>query len=57
MFLTDFRHECKIEIARSDLPLLRTRLSAVAKRDPHAQDGRYFVRSLYFDTPDDDALQ
>ena len=53
----DARHEWKIEISPADLLSLRQRLQAVAKPDPHARDGRYFIRSLYFDTPADKALR
>ena len=53
----DFRHEWKIEINASDLIAIRQRLRAVAKPDPHAVDGRYLIRSLYFDDPGDKALR
>ncbi|MCI9156097.1 MAG: polyphosphate polymerase domain-containing protein [Lawsonibacter sp.] len=53
----DFRHEWKHEITYLDLLALRQRLRAVARPDPHAADGRYQIRSLYFDTPDDRALR
>ncbi|MCR5739187.1 MAG: polyphosphate polymerase domain-containing protein [Lachnospiraceae bacterium] len=36
---------------------IRRRLSAIAKKDSHAADGRYHIRSLYFDTPEDTALK
>lgn len=52
-----YRHEWKHEINASDLIALRQRLRAVAKPDPHAMDGRYSIRSLYFDTPTDKALR
>jgi len=52
----DFRHEWKHEISWSDLIAVRQRLSAVAKPDIHAIDGKYFIRSLYFDDPLDTAL-
>lgn len=52
-----FRHEVKHEIAPSDLLILRQRLRAVMAPDPHAVNGRYEIRSLYFDTPDDKALR
>ena len=32
-------------------------LSAVARRDSHGQNGRYEIRSLYFDDPKDTALR
>ena len=53
----DFRHEWKIEINASDLIAIRQRLRAVAKPDPHAVDGRYLIRSLYFDDGADSALR
>ena len=52
-----YRHEWKHEINRSDLITLRQRLRAVAQIDPHTIDGRYKIRSLYFDTPTDRALR
>lgn len=52
-----FRHEIKHEIGYADILILRKRLSAVMKADPYATDGRYAIRSLYFDSPDDKALR
>jgi hypothetical protein len=52
----DFRHEIKHEINYSDMLIIRQRLRAVAYPDPHAVNGRYFIRSLYFDNPADKAL-
>ncbi len=52
-----FRHEWKIEITKSDHIVLRSRLLAVMKPDPHAENGRYSIRSLYFDDPVDRALR
>ncbi len=41
-----------------DRQLLRSRLSAVMERDPHARpDGTYRIRSLYFDNGEDRALR
>ena len=54
---TNYRHEWKHEINVSDLISIRQRLRAVAKPDPHAADGRYLVRSLYFDDLNDKALR
>ena len=51
-----YRHEYKHEIIKSDMLVLRSRLSAVMKKDVHAIDGRYFIRSLYFDNAEDKAL-
>lgn len=52
----DYRHEWKIEINEADHIALRSRLRAIMDVDPHAVDGRYLVRSLYFDSPGDRAL-
>lgn len=52
-----YRHECKHEITQADLSAIRQRLRAVARPDAHAADGRYTIRSLYFDTPEDTALR
>ena len=53
----NFRHEWKHEINASDMFAIRQRLRAVAGPDPHAVDGRYTVRSLYFDDFTDKALR
>lgn len=53
----DLRHELKHEITYQDMLVLRQRLGAVARPDGHAEGGRYFIRSLYFDTPWDKALK
>ena len=52
-----FRNEWKHEITASDRICLRQRLGAVMKRDPHAVDGVYEIRSLYFDNLADKALR
>lgn len=51
------RHEWKHEITAADRLILSARLSAVARRDSHGRDGRYEIRSLYFDDPRDTALR
>ncbi len=51
-----FRHEMKIEILPADYYELRMRLSAVMKKDAHGENGKYEIRSLYFDTQNDRAL-
>ncbi|MCM1105078.1 MAG: polyphosphate polymerase domain-containing protein [Clostridium sp.] len=53
----DYRHEWKHEINQADLLVLRQRLRAVMKPDPHAADGKYKIRSLYFDNAADKALR
>ena len=55
--MTQYRHEWKHEISLSDRIALRQRLRAVARPDGHARDGRYFIRSLYFDNLADKALR
>ena len=52
-----FRHEWKHEINRLDMLIIRQRLKAVAKPDPHAVGGKYEIRSLYFDNLSDKALR
>lgn len=51
-----YRHEYKHEISRGDMLVLRSRLSAVMKKDIHTTYGKYFIRSLYFDNAQDKAL-
>ena len=53
----DYRHEVKHEINYSEMLDIRRRLSAIARRDIHAREGKYHIRSLYFDTPEDTALR
>ena len=52
-----FRHEVKNEISEHDMLILRHRLCAVMKPDDHTADGKYTIRSLYFDDHDDTALR
>ena len=52
-----FRHEVKHEISHHDMLILRQRLRAIMQPDPHAVDGQYLIRSLYFDNLDDKALK
>lgn len=52
----NFRNEWKHEITPFDKIVLTQRLSAVMKRDSHATDGLYRIRSLYFDDLRDTAL-
>lgn len=52
------RHELKYLISDGDAFILSRRLGMLLARDGNAgPDGRYTVRSLYFDTPADDALR
>lgn len=52
----EYRHEWKHEISYLDLLIIRQRLQAIAQPDRHAVEGKYSIRSLYFDTPTDKAL-
>ncbi len=54
----EYRHEYKHAINLLDYHALRQRVRAVARRDPNADaNGRYHIRSLYFDNEDDKALR
>ncbi len=55
--MNQFRHEWKHALSFQDYLVLRQRLRAVLEPDPHAADGKYTVRSLYFDDGNDSALR
>lgn len=55
--MSEYRHEVKHEIGAAELAALRQRLSALLSPDCHAPQGRYRVRSLYFDDARDTALR
>lgn len=44
-------------INTADMLAIRQRMRAVATPDPHAENGAYKIRSLYFDNADDKALR
>ncbi len=51
------RHELKYIITPVQYQLLRSRLKAIMHSDPYSdKNGEYFIRSIYFDTPDRSAL-
>lgn len=54
-----YRHELKYFLNMADYELLSRRLNAAMEQDKNARKngGEYFIRSLYFDTPWDTALQ
>lgn len=55
---TCFRHELKYKIGYLQYIELRNRLLAVMRRDFHAgTDGKYLIRSIYFDNYMDKALR
>lgn len=51
-----YRHELKFEISQADKMELSLRLRQVMRPDGHAENGKYEIRSLYFDTLEDKAL-
>jgi len=53
----NYRHEVKHELNYLDFLCVRQRLRAVAHPDPHVKDGKYLIRSLYFDNIYDKALR
>ncbi|MBQ6436767.1 polyphosphate polymerase domain-containing protein [bacterium] len=59
MLAKKYRHEYKIAINHCDLLVLRQRFSILAHPDAHATGahGLYFIRSLYFDSPEDYILR
>ena len=44
-----YRHELKYLISYKEKDILEERIRAFAGLDPHAANGQYFIRSLYFD--------
>jgi SPX domain protein involved in polyphosphate accumulation len=44
-----FRHELKYPVSAGDIILLENRAKALMPLDPHAENGSYSIRSLYFD--------
>ena len=54
----NYRHELKYHIGPADHLALRQRLKAVMQQDLHTgADGRYTIRSVYFDNYRDKALR
>lgn len=52
-----FRNEYKHIINKNHAAVLKSRLRALLRPDPFAdEEGKYFIRSLYFDTYEDKAL-
>lgn len=53
-----FRHELKYYLNTADYYTIRSRLMQICAFDSHAdEEGKYLIRSLYFETPTDTALQ
>ena len=56
-YATRFRHELKYEVDYAQYLCIRQRLCAVCEPDPHTRsDGKYLIRSIYFDNIDNKAL-
>jgi len=54
----NYRHELKYSITYAEYLEIRKRLVAIMSSDPHVNsDGRYQIRSIYFDNCDDKALR
>lgn len=54
--ILNLRHEWKHEISYLDMISIRRSMMEIADADPHAEEGFYEVRSLYFDNLYDKAL-
>ena len=53
-----YRHELKYAISYADYLAIRKRLKYIMESDPHTdENGRYQIRSIYFDNLDDKALR
>ena len=53
-----YRTELKHIITKIDALMIRTRVKPFLKPDPNAgKDGKYLIRSLYFDTAEDKAVR
>ncbi|MFC9598439.1 VTC domain-containing protein [Peribacillus butanolivorans] len=51
------RRELKHPITKADCYLLRNNLQNFMKLDPHGHDGKYLIRSVYFDNFDNKILR
>lgn len=53
-----YRHELKYQINFAEYLAIRQKIRPLMKADNHAsEDGRYLIRSIYFDNADDKALR
>ena len=53
---TVFRKEIKYLISRGEAMILQQKLDSIMERDIHGENGRYFIRSQYYDSIDDQDL-
>lgn len=52
-----YRHEMKHKIMNADIVTIKSRIVPIMSIDKNASNsGKYLIRSLYFDTPEDKAL-
>lgn len=51
-----FRKEIKYLISRREAMILQQKLDGIMERDIHGENGRYFIRSQYYDSIDDQDL-
>ena len=52
-----YRHELKYKITCSEYMAVKERIRTVMESDPHARNGTYLIRSVYFDNIYDKALR
>ena len=53
-----YRHELKYAVSEADYLAIRNRIRTIMTADPHVgEDGKYRIRSIYFDNADDKALK
>lgn len=52
-----YRHEWKYLISEGEKEAMISRMRSVFKTDAHALDGKYFIRSLYFDDYENSAYE
>ena len=53
---TVFRKEIKYLISYREAMILQQKLDGIMERDTHGDHGRYFIRSQYYDSIDDQDL-
>ena len=51
-----YRHEYKYLVSNTEIEVIKNRIKGIMKKDPHAVNGIYNIRSLYFDDYDDSCL-
>lgn len=52
---SEYRHELKFLCSEQELRLIESRIRHICRKDAHAgEDGVYHIRSMYFDTPNNE---